>query len=368
MAGTAPAILTLGKNVKNSFPGYFALVMATGIVSIAADLLALELIALVLFWLNVGFFAILLCIFFLRLFLYFPVVVDEIVDHQKGPPHFTLIAGTCIIGNQVMMVFNQPQVAKALLIFASVSWVIIIYTFFTSITIKKDKPHLEEGISGSWLLSIVSTQAIAVLIVLITPFTTHREVLLFIALVLYLVGCSLYIYTMLLIFYRLSFFELTASELGAPYWINMGATAITTLAGSMLMLNAQEWVFLSDILSFLKGFTLFFWCVGTWWIPLLLILGTWRHLVVKVALPTTAQGYNPSYWGMVFPLGMYTVCTIRLSQALGIDFLLVIPKYFIYVAFAGWFFVLVGMLRQLSRSFRSGSATQNANVHPPVSG
>ncbi len=58
----------------------------------------------------------------------------------------------------------------------------------------------------------------------------------------------------------------------------MGAVAITTLAGANLMLHAAEWHFLMEVLPFLKGFTLFFWVAGTWWIPLLFILGVWRHL------------------------------------------------------------------------------------------
>ena len=58
----------------------------------------------------------------------------------------------------------------------------------------------------------------------------------------------------------------------------MGAVAITTLAGAKLILGAPEWSFLTEILPFLKGFTLFFWAWATWWIPLLFILGFWRHV------------------------------------------------------------------------------------------
>jgi hypothetical protein len=38
----------------------------------------------------------------------------------------------------------------------------------------------------------------------------------------------------------------------------MGAVAITTLAGSTLMLNAGRSEFLTELMPFLKGFTLFF--------------------------------------------------------------------------------------------------------------
>lgn len=344
------------EHIENFFPGYFALVMATGIVSIGAHLLHLDGIARSLFWLNAFFFTVLLTAFFLRVLLFLPRIAGEFTDHQKGPAHFTLVAGTCILGNQVMVIFHQPLLAKALLLFAAFCWLIFIYAFFMSITIRRNKPALDRGINGSWLLSIVSTQAVAALIILIVPtINDHRDVILFIALGLYLVGCILYIYIMSLIVYRLSFFDLTADELGAPYWINMGATAITTLTGSMLILNAHEWSLLTDILPFVKGFTLFFWFAGTWWIPLLIILGTWRHVIVRVALPTTVKGYNPGYWGMVFPLGMYTVCTYRLSEALQVAFLMKIPEYFIYVALAVWLFVLTGMVRHVLFGFRSGN-------------
>jgi hypothetical protein len=53
---------------------------------------------------------------------------------------------------------------------------------------------------------------------------------------------------------------------------------------------------------------------------------------------------------MVFPFGMYTVCTFQLANAIGFPRLLVIPRYFIYLALAGWIGALVGLMGTLLRS------------------
>src|SRR5680860_1619637 len=81
----------------------------------------------------------------------------------------------------------------------------------------------------------------------------------FLTLCLFLLDCIFYLYIMSLIIYRIPFFPLNATELGAPYWINMGATAISTLAGSTLIIHTRNFHFIVDMLPFLKGFTLFFW-------------------------------------------------------------------------------------------------------------
>lgn len=176
-----------------------------------------------------------------------------------------------------------------------------------------------------WLLIIVSTQSISVLGSQVSgyiPFS--QDIVLFFTLAMFLCGCMFYIIIITLIVYRMSFFEMRAEEFAPAYWINMGAVAISTLAGSNLILNAQNWSFIQEILPFLKGFTLFFWAIGTWWIPLIFILGLWRHVYKQFPLK-----YHPQYWGMIFPLGMYTACTVKLSQALELHFLMVIPSIFI---------------------------------------
>ena len=87
-----------------------------------------------------------------------------------------------------------------------------------------------------------------------------------------------------------------AETLIPTYWMNMGALAITTLAGSRLLLAADTWSLLHKLIPFLKGLRLFFWATGTWWIPLLVIVGIWRHVWERVPLT-----YDPQYWGLVFP-------------------------------------------------------------------
>jgi tellurite resistance protein TehA-like permease len=60
--------------------------------------------------------------------------------------------------------------------------------------------------------------------------------------------------------------------------------------------------------------------------------------------------YDPQYWGMVFPFGMYTVCTFQLANAIGFPPLLVIPRYFIYLALAGWIAASFGLMTTLVRN------------------
>lgn len=341
--------------IRDMFTGYFALVMATGITSIAAFLHGMHKISLTLFWFNVLFFLVLLGFFLSRLLLDTTRVKEDISDYQKGPGFFTLVAAACILGNQLILFFQQQLLAEILLALAIATWAIIVYSFFTLLTTGHNKPTLESGISGTWLVSIVSTQAIAILTVLVAANKQAQlqQFLLFASLAMFLIGCMLYIFIMLLIFYRLSFFALTPHELGAPYWINMGATAITALAGSQLIEHADQMKILLEILPFIKGFTLFFWSWGTWWIPLLLILGCWRHLRVRIPFPTTAEGYHPSYWGMVFPLGMYSVCTFRLVEAIHVDFLMTLSVAFVYVAIFAWAAIFMGLLRNLAKSISS---------------
>jgi tellurite resistance protein TehA-like permease len=321
-------------------PSYFAMVMATGIVSIGSGALKMRAIAIGLFWLNLVLYAGLWLSTLARLIRHRDRFLADLADHNRSVGFFTTVAGTCVLGNQFVLVVSQPAIAKGLWFFGIALWAVLTYAIFTIMTVKPQKPSLAEGINGGWLVAVVAAQSVSVLGgLLATHFESSRDLVLFFALVMWLGGGMLYIWIIALIFYRYTFFPLDAAHLSPPYWINMGAMAISTLAGCVLIINAEHSPLLVDLLPFVKGFTLFFWSTATWWIPMLLILGYWRHVSMRFPLR-----YDPLYWGAVFPLGMYTVCTIRLSQGLNLPFLMVVPEYFIYAALAAWLLAFVGFI------------------------
>ena len=327
-------------------PAYFGMVMATGIVSLAADRLAMPRIAHALFGLNLVLYAVLWLLTVLRMVRYPRRFFGDIVDHLRGPGFFTTVAGTSIVGSQFVLLASDDRAGTVLWALALTLWIGLTYAVFAGFTIKQRKPTLDQGISGAWLLAVVATQSIAVLSALLAvhigqPVKLEMN---FLALSMWLWGGMLYIWMMSLIFYRYTFFPFSPGDLSPPYWINMGAMAISTLAGSLLIVNAPDAPFLLSLLPFIKGFTVFYWATGTWWIPMLVVLALWRHGYRRFPVH-----YDPLYWGAVFPLGMYAASTDKMIEAMGFPFLGFLPPVFFYIALAAWLAAMTGLAFDLRR-------------------
>jgi tellurite resistance protein TehA-like permease len=339
--------------LKGLSPASFAMVMATGIVSIATELLGYGLIAKTLFAINIVLFTILWILTILRVVRHRTAMLADLTNHRLSFGFLTIVAATCVLGSQVILVAGHFEPAVVLLGAGVVFWVLLTYAIFTILTIKENKPSLVEGINGGWLVAVVATQSVAVLTALLAqhweqPVRLYAN---FFALSMWLWGGMLYIWIISLIFYRYMFFRFSPADLSPPYWINMGAMAISTTAGSLLIFNSAESAdapFLHSLRAFLEGFTVFYWATGTWWIPIIAILAVWRYGYRRLPFE-----YDPLYWGAVFPLGMYAVATNRMAEAMDLHFLDGLPEVFLVAALTAWLATFIGMLRSIARQLRT---------------
>lgn len=323
-------------------PAYFALVMATGIVALAAHMHGVAVVPEVLFWLNVLFFAGLMIAMGARIVRHSGAFVADVRSHSRGVGFFTIVAAFGVFGSQLVLQMDAVGLAVFFWIATAVLWFVVTYGVLSVLTVRPDKPSLADGLNGGWLVSAVATQSVSILTVLLLPSGVPADLqksLMFAALVLWLGGGVLYLWLMTLIFFRYTFVKMSTEDLTPPYWINMGAAAISTLAGAMLLEHSALSPVVTELRPFVEGLTLFFWAVGSWWIPMLLILGVWRYLVCGVPF-----SYDPLYWGGVFPLGMYSVCTQHLTVIFDAPFLMPLSSAFMIIAIAAWMATFVGLV------------------------
>lgn len=339
------SLYRIKKGILTFSPAYFALAMSTGIIAIASNMLGYTGLARYFFILNNLEFGILTLILIIRLIYCFPAFREDLSSHAEGAGFLTIIASACILGTEYTLLTSDSILSKVLWYFSIIAWVVIVYSFFILVTIRKRKPTLENGINGSWLLFVVSVQALSILGNFVAPsLRASQEASAFINLFFYLLGVLFYLVVIGIIFYRTTFFPMKANEFKPSYWIDMGAAAITTLAGTMLVTHLGTITPFRDFIPTIKVLTVFFWIAGSWWIPAILVLEIWRHLNIGVQ-------YKSGYWCLVFPLGVYTVCTWHLSEVLQLPFLKFVSRVSIYMAWLAWVIIFIGMLKEIVKVF-----------------
>jgi len=347
-AATAPAIDPGPRSnpVAMLFPGYFALVMATGIIAIAAQQQAIDWLAESLYVVTAAAYAALVVLVLLRVTRFPKLLVADLTSHAKGFAFLTIVAGTNVLGSASALIHGWWTLAEILWWCSLPLYVVLVYTTLISDVLRHDKPALGAGINGSWFLLTVSTESIAVLGALLLGHDPD-DLLAFACIAAFCLGLVLYLIVMTMVFLRWTFQSLEPTEADPPAWIAAGAVAITVLAGSNLLASRTVSPRVDRLAPFIEGLVTLAWATATFWFPLMIAIGVWRHLVRKLPLR-----YHPSYWALVFPLGMYGVATFKMRAVVQLDALEWAPKITFAVALVAWTAAFAGMLVQGGRALR----------------
>jgi tellurite resistance protein TehA-like permease len=333
----------LARGVRNLRPDSYALVMATGIIAIAASRAGMAPVSWALFQIARAAYALLWCLTLARLILYRPRLIQDFSSHGQGVGFLTVVAATCVVGSLYVLLLTDRSTASVLWVVGAALWVVLLYAFLVVATARDPKPNVEDSLDGTWLLPVVATQSLSLLATLVAPgWGSWQSLALTAALALYLLGCMFYVPIITMIGYRLLFRRVTPAALTPSYWITMGALAISTLAGTALVAAAPRSTILLDALPELRILTLALWTGGTSWIPLLIIFAVWRHTIGHIPLT-----YNHTYWSMVFPLGMYAACTFEIGALAGTAAIRAVASGFLDVALVAWVWAFTGLLRTL---------------------
>jgi Voltage-dependent anion channel len=177
-----------------------------------------------------------------------------------------------------------------------VVWLVLTYGVPASLLLARERDSVLGGVNGAWLLWVVGTQSLSVAASVLVPVWPSQAGLLAPAAVgLWSVGLVLYLLLASLILLRWLTVAMTPATLGPPYWILMGATAITVLAGTRILNLPAALPVARATAGFVEGFSFALWAFGTGWIPLLIVLGIWRHIRRHWPL-----AYEPTLWSVVF--------------------------------------------------------------------
>ncbi len=330
--------------VRTLSPGYFALVMATGIVSIAMQNHRVYAVSVVLLWVTVLEYSVLIAMYLWRLTAFRPAVLADMWDPARAFGYFTFVAATDVLGTR-LAVDGHHAVALVLLAAGSLAWLVLGYAVpWTAVIGHSRRPVLQYA-NGTWFIWVVASQSIAVLAAVLEPaIGSGRRELALLAVFSWSIGVFLYAVVGVFVAARLLLYDLRPLDLTPPYWVSMGATAITVVAGARIVQMADA-PMVTATRGLIAGASVIFWAFGTWLIPALVAAGWWRHVVHGIPLR-----YEASLWSVVFPLGMYGVGGHYLGEADHLPIVRGIGANESWIALAAWTLTFVAMLRQLART------------------
>lgn len=330
--------------------------MATGIVSIGLLMHDLRVLSAVLLWVAAAGYLLLVALHLWRAAVFRRELRQDLAHPSRGVGFFTFVAGTDVLGARLAF-DGHTTVAAVLLVVGGVSWLVLGYLLPVTVTLQHRGRSAVTRADGTWFIWVVAAQSVAVLTaVLHSKTSAASRGLSLLAVSAWSVGVFCYGIVGILVATRLILDRPRPKDLTPPYWVAMGATAITVLAGARILRMADTPV-VTAAGDLIRGISVTFWAFGTWLIPALVAAGWWRHITHRIPLR-----YETLWWSMVFPLGMYGVATRALGEVENLPILTMIGTHEVWLALAAWVTTFLAMLRFLFGAARRNVTSRAAPV------
>ena len=343
-AGYGTLSTRVSETVSTLAPGYFALVMASGIVSIGLELEDFHAASAIFLALCMVAYVVILVLNLVRLARFRSAIRLDFLDPGRAFGFFTFVAGTNVLGVRLAMA-GAPWATAALLTVSGLTWLVFGYVIpWTAVLGREERPVIKDA-NGTWFIWCVATQSVAAACATLEPLAgVWKAGLALLAVVSWSVGIVLYAAVGIFVSLRLMTYRIRPQDLGPAYFVSMGAMAISVLAGARIVEMADA-PMAEAVHGLVAGSSVVFWAFASWLLPVLIAAGCWRHLVNRVPLV-----YEPGMWSVVFPLGMYAVAGIFLGHADRLPIVLAIGQAELWFAVAAFLTTFAGMSHHLWRT------------------
>ena len=331
-------------------PNWFAATMGTGILALALPQVpgagsTLSAIGFGLWLFNICIFTLFTVLYAARWIMFWHEA-KRIFSHSI----VSMFIGTIPMGLATIingfLVFGLPRWGGNMIEIARVLWwidaalslgcgVLIPYFMFTR------QAHGIEKMTAIWLLPIVAAEVAAASGGLLAPYLSganEQFITLIASYVLWAYSVPVAFGVLTILFLRMALHRLPPDSMAASSWLSLGP--IGTGALGMFVLGADAPAILaaqgmSSIGTVAAGIGVIagtvLWGAGLWWL-LLAILITIRYF--RAGVP-----FNLGWWGYTFPLGVYTVATLKLGTLLKIGVFSSFGTFLVIVLAAMWILV-----------------------------
>jgi len=309
--------------IKSFSPAWFTMVMGTGSLANIFYLwrehwLPGKNLGIILGALNAVLFLLILVPWIIRWFSHFAQLKKEL-DHPVTGNFFVTMPLAAIILGSNFALMGGAFFGKSIVYFCSLAWLIgvigaLLFGTYAGYNLMRKERIEPAETNFAWLIPPVGSMAVPLigtplikLLAANSPFFA-REVFL-INVIFFGVGFFLFIFIGAIVFTRLALHALPPMAFTPTFWIPLGPIGVAAISLMGLADTAKALGLLAsnDLVYFTATII---WGAGLWFLGLALLI-TLRN-IRKERMPFTL-----SWWAYIFPLGAYTMATLKVAAYYG---------------------------------------------------